>query len=129
VLEADTLENSWSQLYMIAEQLKDMSAKISETYSDLLANPQTIDTPMGIISKKVFDESEKNGEHRALVTKFQSQAQQMLEFAQTAEHTKNNTIRFMLYLVDARETQEALQESARKHLDMIDKGVRELAAW
>lgn len=129
MLNDNVLENGWSQLYMIAEQLKDMAVRIAQTYSDLLENPQDTDTPMGIISKKVFDESEKNGEHRALVLKFQSQTTQMLEFAQTAEHTKNNTIKLMLYLVDARETQEALQESARKHLDMIDKGVRELAAW
>ena len=129
MIDADMLEMGWPRLYMVAEKLKDMAAKISETYADLLANPQNTDTPMGIISKKVFDESEKNGEHRALVAKFQSQAQQIFEFAQTAEHTKNNTIKFMRYLLDARETQEALQASARKHLDMIDKGVRELAVW
>ena len=123
------IEESWSKLHELANQMHQMAEHIWETYSALIAEPQAGDTPTAIVSKRVFDESEKNGEHRELIMKFQKQTRDLIEFAQTSSRTRNNTIRFMLLLVDVRETQEELKKSAQKHLAMIDDGVAAMSAW
>lgn len=125
------MSQSWDTMREMALQLKAMADGISTMYHDLVANPNNDDdSPTAIVSKRVFEASEKDGQHRELIEKFHKTASALVEFVTTADPTdKQNIVKLLLRFVDAREAQDNLRESAEKHLALIDKGVKELAAW